>query len=163
MKQKSQKQIVRASLRATRNLVSKIGGKPTPASGAWLEKADGRVQGVFRIETKCPPTGKYRLYRRDWDTLWRIAVKGHEVAVFHIKLAAGLELAVMRDTDYRGMRGADRKVGVLTTSDNSWQVDIKSWTSHLYQHHWYLPFSNLMLRVMPIHDFIELANAQRSE
>lgn len=164
MKKKSAKQTVRGSLRATRDLVSQIGGKLTPASGAWLEKGDGRVPGMFRIETKCPPTGKYRLYRKDWDILWRAAVRGHEVPVFHIKLSPGVELAILRDTDYRGMEGPSVAVGMLEATENSWAIDADTWAGYVSksQTHWYLPFSKLLLRVMPLHDFIKLANAQRN-
>lgn len=163
---KSPKKIVRASLRATEKLVSKIGGKKTAASGAWLEKADGRVPGLFRIETKFPPTGQYRLYKKEWDKLWKIAVLANEVAVFHIKLSADVEIAVMRDTDYRAMCGGKNKaVSTFRTTDNSWSIERDEWVQRVASHvdHFYVSLGPLMLRAMPIHDFIALANEARKQ
>lgn len=99
---KTAKQTVRASLRATKKFVSQLGGRPTAASGAGLEKADGRVPGRFRIETKCPPTGKYRFTFVEWEKLRNAAISANEIAVFHLKLA-GAEVAILRLEDYRGL------------------------------------------------------------
>jgi len=98
MKKLTAKQTVRRSLRATKKFMSKLGGRPTAASGAWLEKGDGRVPGKFRVETKCPPTAKYRFTWAEWKKLWNAAVQDHEIAVFHLKLDS-VELVVLRTVD----------------------------------------------------------------
>lgn len=99
---KTAKQTVRGSLRATKKFVSQLGGRPTAASGAGLEKADGRVPGKFRIETKCPPTGKYRFTYVEWAKLRAAAISANEIAVFHLKLH-GIEVVVLRMEDYNGL------------------------------------------------------------
>jgi hypothetical protein len=99
---KTAKQTVRGSLRATKKFVSQLGGRPTAASGSGLEKADGRVPGRFRIETKCPPTGKYRFMYVEWEKLRNAAISANEIAVFHMKLH-GAEFVVLRMEDYIGL------------------------------------------------------------
>lgn len=166
MKKLSQKRLVRASARATENLVSQIGGKKTPASGAWLEKADGRVPGLFRIETKAPPTGKHRLTFKDWNLLWNIAVRAKEVAVFHIKLATQVELVLMREVDFRGCGGQHRSTLAGGPCAPSWNIDISRWMSfQSIAPHVYVQLGDetrsVLLRAMPHHDFIKMANEHK--
>lgn len=167
MKKLSQKRLVRYSARATENLVSQIGGKKTPASGAWLEKADGRVPGLFRIETKAPPTGKHRLTLKDWNLLWGIAVKAKEVAVFHIKLGPQAEIVLMRDVDFRGCGGDHQTCGAGVGIAASWAINVEKWmtlqaqTPHLYVFLGDGQHKSVLLRAMPHHDFIRLANKHR--
>lgn len=101
---KSAKRTVRASDRAAIGFVSELGGQKTRASGSGLEKGDGRVRGKFRTETKCPPTGKYRLVFREWEKIWLAAISGGEVALMHLKLH-DVELVVMRRQDFTGFNG----------------------------------------------------------
>lgn len=101
---KTAKQTVRASDRAAKDFVSELGGRATRASGSGLEKGDGRVRGKFRIETKCPPTGRYRITFREWDKIWKAAMSGGETALMHLKLH-DVELVVMRQQDFKGYGG----------------------------------------------------------
>lgn len=101
---KTAKQTVRASDKAARAFVSKLGGRATRASGSGLEKGDGRVRGKFRTETKCPPTGRYRITFNEWDKIWKAAISGGETALMHLKLY-DVELVVMRQQDFVGYNG----------------------------------------------------------
>lgn len=101
---KTAKQIVRASDRAAKDFVSELGGRKTAASGSGLEKGDGRVPGRFRTETKCPPTGRYRMTLKEWGKIWNAAVSGGETALMHLKLH-DVELVVLRVQDFVGFGG----------------------------------------------------------
>lgn len=162
---KSAKRTVRASLRATKKFVEKLGGRSTPASGAGLEKGDGRVPGRFRIETKCPPTGTYRITFEDWVKLRDAAVRANEIPVFHLKLGSQHEVVVLREEDYRGL-GGTCKTEVHLGSQVGHSIDIHTWIGFrvIWRH------VNLAvhrgtkvyeLRCMPHTDFIELAEASK--
>ncbi len=101
---KSAKRTVRASDRAAKDFVSELGGRKTRASGSGLEKGDGRVWGKFRTETKCPPTGRFRLTVSEWEKIWLAAISGGEVALMHLKLH-DVELVVLRQQDFTGFGG----------------------------------------------------------
>lgn len=161
MKKKSAKRTVRASLRATKKFVEKLGGRSVPASGAGLEKGDGRVHGRFRIETKCPPTGSYRLTFEDWEKVRDAAVRANEVPVFHIKLGPMHEIVFLHEKDYRGL-GGDRHTEAHLGSQIGHTIDVHTWIGFrvIWRH------INLAvhrgkkvyeLRCIPHTDFIELA------
>ncbi len=169
-KTKSAKRTVRASLRATKSLVEKIGGRLTPASGAGLVKGDGRVQGRFRIETKCPPTQKYRITVDDFAKIWVAATQAGEAAVFHIKLGHH-EIIFLRDVDYRGFGGSETSIGDLEWGQKGHTFDIHTWVGLRVLHkHWRVPVQGrvagkqreFLLRAMPYQDFVELANMKVS-
>lgn len=169
-KPKSAKRIVRASLRATGSLVEKIGGRLTPASGAGLVKGDGRVQGRFRIETKCPPTQKYRITVDDFTKIWLAATQAGEVAVFHIKLGKH-EIIFLRDVDYRGLGGTETNIGDLEWGQKGHRLNVHIWVGLRMLHdHWRFPVQGrvsgtqreFLLRAMPYQDFVELADRKVS-
>lgn len=160
MKPKSAKRTVRASAKATRKFLAPLGGRTTPASGAWLEKGDGRVHGRFRVETKCPPTGKYRITFLDWNKIWTVAVKANEIAVFHLSLA-GQEIVILREVDYRGLGGEENNIGDLDRQ-GSHEFDVHTWIGlRLLHPHWRMILTyggkHVQLRLLPHHDFYELA------
>lgn len=159
MKPKSAKRTVRASLKATRKFVMQIGGRPTAASGAWHEKGDGRVPGRFRIETKCPPTGKYRMTFTEWDKLWKIATRANETPVFHLKLASQ-EIVLIREIDYIGFGGAETEVAYLMPALGH-MIDYFMWVQ-LRMTHRHLSLilkgpRDVQLRAMPYQDFIAIS------
>lgn len=164
MKKKSAKRTVRASLRATKKFVEKLGGRSTPASGSGLEKGDGRVPGRFRIETKCPPTGSYRITFDDWEKIRDAAVRSNEIPVLHLKLR-GQEIVVLREDDYVGLGGV-RKTEVHLGTQIGHTIDVHTWIGFrvIWRH------VNLAvirggkvreLRCMPHTDFIELAEESK--
>lgn len=142
------------------------------ASGSGLEKGDGRVPGRFRIETKCPPTQRYRITHTEWSKLWRAAVLDSEVPVFHIVLGKH-ELILLRDVDYRGLNGADAKIGNWTDEGQKGALfTTAKWLEHQVQsRHWYVslqgPLSSpkhtqkVLLRLVPWEDFIKLAEENK--
>ncbi len=101
---KTAKRVVRASDRAAKDFVSELGGRKTKASGSGLEKGDGRVWGQFRTETKCPPTGRYRITLDEWEKILHAANSGAEVPLMHLKLH-DIELVVLRQQDFKGFGG----------------------------------------------------------
>lgn len=101
---KTAKRTVRASDRAAGDFVSELGGRKTRASGSGLEKGDGRVPGKFRTETKCPPTGRYRITLAEWNKVYDAAISGGEVALMHLKLH-DVELIVLRLQDFIAFGG----------------------------------------------------------
>jgi len=160
-KMKSAKQIVRASLRATAGFMSLIGGRSTAASGAGFEKADGRVPGRFRIETKCPPTNAYRLTGIEWMKLHRIAVRANEVPVFHLKFS-GVELVVLAEKDYLGFGGLTL-AGLVEGAPKGHRITEDWWLSCLKDNqHMNLSViegpKTYLLRVMPATDFAALTD-----
>lgn len=165
MKQ-SAKKTVRRSLKASKSFVEKLGGRTVPASGAWLEKGDARVPGRFRIETKCPPTGKYRITYADWLKIQDAARRANEVPVFHLKLGL-YNIVMLREQDYLGLGGnlTDKKsVGDLDDDVPvlGHSIDIHTWIGlcTLWKHtrlRLTKGDRSVQLRMMPAPDFIELA------
>jgi hypothetical protein len=127
---KTAKQTVRASDRAARDFVSGLGGRATRASGAGLEKGDGRVRGKFRTETKCPPTGRYRITYREWEKIWNAAVSGGEVALMHLKLF-DIELVILRQQDFIGFGGVLEKTCVELGLQKGHTFSKNIWMKHL--------------------------------
>lgn len=159
---KTPKRVVRASARAAAEVATKLGGRSTAASGAWLEKGDARVPGRFRIETKCPPTRSYRLTFSDWEKIREAALQANEVPVFHLKLGPD-EIAVLREQDYYGFGGDVRSPDVVvlgppqaghTLTDQSWARIIAYWR------HASAVVTNgekqYQLRFLPLAEFVEL-------
>lgn len=95
---KTAKQVVRRSDAAAAAFAHAYGGRRTRASGSGLEKGDARVPGLFRIETKRPPTGKYRVVMKEWHKVHDAAIHGGEVALLHLVFST--EYIVMRMADY---------------------------------------------------------------
>ena len=124
---KTAKQVVRGSDRAAKDFVSRLGGQTTRASGSGLEKGDGRVRGKFRTETKCPPTGSYRVTLREWEKLWRAATSGAEVPLLHLKLH-DVELVVLRRQDFTGFGGE--------IHPNAWNLGIQK--GHTISKHFWM-------------------------
>jgi len=140
------------------------------ASGAGLEKGDGRVPGRFRIETKRPPTEKYRVTVDDWTKIWMAAVQASEVAVFHIKLGQH-EIIFLRDVDYRGLGGTETDIGDLEWGQKGHSFDIHTWVGLQVLHkHWRVPVQGkvagkqreFLLRAMPRQDFVDLAERNKT-
>jgi hypothetical protein len=104
MKKPSQKKIKRASAAAEHDFAAALGGRRTWNSGSGPVKGDGRVKGKYRIETKCPPTGQYRLALSEWAIIKRAADEALEVPLFHIKLL-DMEIVVLREKDYEAIAG----------------------------------------------------------
>lgn len=161
MKPLSAKRTQRSSLRATKNLVEELGGRLVSGSGSGLEKGDGRVLGRFRIETKRPPTGKYRLTFQDWEKIRDAAVRSNEIPVFHLVLSH-TEVIVLREQDYGGLGGTalldmyataraghvlfpgdgtEEHMGFVVQGTPKGSTKVKTY----------------ILRVMPKNDFIKLA------
>jgi hypothetical protein len=164
---KSGKRTVRSSAKATRDLVQKLGGRMVPLSGSGLEKGDGRVPGRFRIETKRPPTEKYRLTCADWAKIRDAALRSNEVPVFHMKLGPH-DIIVLREEDYFGLGGTvhgPQLVGNLgvqaghTFSAQSWGEWRTRW-KHLrciVEMEQASGLTSYTLRAMPESDFLALA------
>lgn len=159
---KTAKQVVRASARAAASVATKLGGRSTAASGAWLEKGDARVPGRFRIETKCPPTRSYRLTFSDWEKIREAALQANEVPVFHLKLGHE-EIAVIREQDYLGFGGTVTGPAVATLgppqaghtlTDQSWARVLAHWQ------HGSAVITNgerqYQLRFLPLTEFVAL-------
>jgi hypothetical protein len=105
MKLPSQKRLKRASAAAEHDFATALGGRRTWNSGAGPIKGDGRVPGRYRIETKCPPTGQFRLPLAEWVVLKRAADEALEVPLFHLKLK-DMEIVILREKDYEALAGA---------------------------------------------------------
>lgn len=125
---KSAKRVVRGSAKAAKKFIEPLGGKLTPASGAWLEKGDARVRGFFRVETKCPPTAKYRFTLKEWAKVRDAAIRANEIPVFHVVLAHEV-VVVLAEKDYSGL-GGDSKYIHLTEDRApaaSYAWDVHTW------------------------------------
>lgn len=162
MKKLSAKRTQRASLRATKNLVEELGGRLVPGSGSGLEKGDGRVDGRFRIETKRPPTRKYRLTYKEWMKVRDAALRANEVPIFHIMLGA-VELIVLREADYEGFGGTEEGYD-LSNGSTSFLFTEQSLAAVPYGGHLNVWIGDgktfFELRAMYRSDFIKLAEAQ---
>lgn len=162
-KMKSAKRIVRASLQATAGFMSLIGGRSTAASGAGYEKADGRVAGRFRVETKCPPTNAYRLTGSEWLKLCLIALRAHEVPVFHLKFSSS-ELVVLAEKDYLAF-GGTTLAGIVEGAPKGYKITEGWWLASRSTHpHMLLAIiecdKTYLLRVMPATDFVSLTRTE---
>lgn len=168
-KAKSGKRTVRASAKATRDLMQKMGGRTVPLSGSGLEKGDGRLAGRFRIETKRPPTEKYRLTGADWAKIRDAALRSNEIPVFHMKLGPH-SLVVLREEDYIGLGGTvhgPKHVGELGIQMGH-TFDVHTWNGLrlVWKHARCMVDAPLpgglmtyTLRVMPESDFLALVEA----
>lgn len=83
---RSTKQRKRDSRREEAKTAERLGGRLTFNSGTGVEKADGRVRGVYRIENKITDSPSYRITGAEWSMLWRIAVMAGEEPIFHVRL-----------------------------------------------------------------------------
>jgi len=162
VKKQSAKRTVRDSSKASAALVARLGGRLTAASGAGLEKGDARVQGRFRIETKRPPTGHYRLTFQDWEKIRDAALRANEIPVFHLMLGHE-EIIALREEDYIGLGGKETNIGNLGRAPCLGQeMDAHVWIGLLVVYrHAQLKLNKgtktYTLRLMPAVDFIQLA------
>ncbi len=157
MKPLSAKRTQRSSLRATKNLVTELGGKLVPGSGSGLEKGDGRVLGRFRIETKRPPTGKYRLTFKDWEKIRDAAVRAHEIPVFHLVLG-NEEYIILRSQDYAGLGGTAPLAGAYSYGAST--MLYRDCLAPTHEHRGVRldgPKKSYWLRIMSRSDFTQLA------
>ncbi len=140
-----------------------------PLSGSGLEKGDGRLAGRFRIETKRPPTGSYRLTGADWAKIRDAALRSNEVPVFHLKLGPH-SIIILREEDYLGFGGAVHGAEVcdLGRAQSGYTIDEPTWEGVrlVFQHARFPVLSGgpeepqgvrtYTLRVMPESDFLVL-------
>ena len=125
MRKKSAKQVVRTSKRASARVVANTGGRLTAASGAWLEKGDARIEGIFRIETKCPPTLSHRITVAEWKKIETAALRDHEDPVFHLRLGPH-DIIFVPERAYIAYGGRD-KMSKNLYGQKGYRITIPMW------------------------------------
>ncbi len=97
----------RASAKSERDVATRLGGHRVTASGAGLEKGDGRVRGKFRIENKITSKPFFALKFQDWAMIHRYALGAGEEPLFHIKMGSSivgaLEVLIIRKSYFKNL------------------------------------------------------------
>lgn len=72
-----------------RETAERIGGRVTKASGASYEKADVRLKGFVRIESKCTKNASYSVSEATIEKLEAACFGAGEVPILHVELGLG--------------------------------------------------------------------------
>lgn len=90
----------KTATKSEREVAARLGGRRVPLSGAGVEKGDGRVPGMYRIENKTTERSHYSLTAMNWHKIHKAARFAGEEPLFHVRMKSSVfgyvEVVVLR-------------------------------------------------------------------